>query len=107
MHLDDVGEIIAARKLYLLNDEKPTREVFVLIGKPQQFRDSFDYYCPFQIEGIGSEAVRFAAGVDAIQAIELVMKAIGAELYVLRQKYQARLEWQAGEEGDLGFPMPT
>lgn len=106
MQLDDVGEAIATRVLHL-HGEGETREAVVIIGKPRPFADSSGYYCPFQIRGLGSEKVKWAAGVDAVQAIELVMKAIGAELHVLNELHNGRLRWEADDTGDLGFPMPT
>lgn len=105
MKLESVGEVIAIRRLCLNDDEK--NEVFVTIGKPQPFSDSPDYYCPFQINGLlGRESVFYAGGVDAIQAIQLAMKMIGALLYTSDEAKQGRLRWTGGSNGDLGFPSP-
>ena len=104
MDLTNVGEVIATRRLHLLDDE--TREIFVLIGKPRQFPDSSDYYCPFQVTGIGSGKVKYAGGVDAIQAIQLAMGMIAAELDALNNANRGRLRWEGDERGGLGFPLP-
>jgi hypothetical protein len=63
MQLTSVGEIIARRDLYILNDDEPDEEVVVLIGKPWPFSDLKDYYCPHQITGGGEEGVRYAGEV--------------------------------------------
>ena len=73
MYLDNIGEIIALRELYVEGQE-PEREIQVLIGKPQPFPDSGGYYCPFQIVGVGPENIKYAAGVDAIQSLQLLTR---------------------------------
>jgi hypothetical protein len=106
MKLTSVGEIIAERKLVLRGDSGPDREVFVLLGKPQLFSDSTDYFCPYQIKGIGEEKIKYMGGVDAFQAISCVLQALGAELQVLNQKESGKLSWDADENESLGFPIP-
>jgi len=96
-------DIVAARKLYFFDDKK--KEIAVLIGKPQRQSDSSDYYCLFQVVGIGDEEVRHATGIDAVQAMQLAMKMIGAYLYSLNQHNGGRLRWEGDETGDLGFPV--
>jgi hypothetical protein len=105
MHLDSVGDAIAVRRLSVAND--PARTIVVKMGKPQPLSDALgdDHYCPFQITGIGSEQVKYAAGVDAFQSIELAFKIIGAELAALNRDHGGQLRWDGGEHGDLGFPF--
>jgi hypothetical protein len=98
--LKDVGEIIARRKLYV--DGTPRKEAAVLIGKPCQFSESPDYYCPYQIVGVGNERVMYAGGVDAIQALEETMAILPTELEVLFRAYPT-LRWEDAPPGDLGF----
>jgi hypothetical protein len=77
------------------------RSVRILIGKPRRYRGGHaDYYCPFSINGVENE-IRYAGGVDAIQALQLVMKAIGIQL----SQSGRSLRWDAGQGiADLGFP---
>ena len=79
--------------------------VTVKLGKPVEFDDGTGYYAPFQITGLGPEQIKYAGGVDAIQAIQLAMKMIGASLNALRDEQSVELEWEAGDKGDLGFPF--
>jgi hypothetical protein len=104
MELKTVGQIVATRKLYLIGEED--KEISVLIGKPKKLPRSSDYYCPFQIRGIRSGKVYYAAGIDAIQAIQLAMKMIGALLYTSREGKKNKLRWEGDERGDLGLPKP-
>lgn len=106
MKLTSVGEVVAERKLVLRVDTGPDCEVFVLLGKPQPFPDSTDYYCPYQIKGIGEEKIKYLGGVDAFQAIGFALQALGAELQVLNQKAYGKLCWDGDEKGSLGFPIP-
>jgi hypothetical protein len=71
MKLESIGEVIAARTLFLAND--PSQKVVVQMGKPQPLPDALGdaHYCPYQISGAGMEKIFYGAGVDAFQALEL------------------------------------
>ena len=103
MELKSVGEVVARRDLYILNDEEPNQDVVVLIGKPQSIPDLRDFYCPYQILGAGESKVRYAGGVDAVQAIQLALKAIETDLATLNEKCGRKLRWLSGEVPGLGF----
>jgi Domain of unknown function (DUF6968) len=103
----ELGEAIAMRKLYLTQDDGTRKTVVIKLGAPRQYPDSSDYYIPFQIVGTGSELVMCAGGIDGFQALQDVMIIIGAQLSSLNQSCGGRLAWEAGEEGDLGFPEPS
>jgi len=101
----ELGEVIATRVLHLIEGEGPSvEEVVVKIGKPVPFPDGRHYICPFQITGMGDEETRYAAGIDAVQALQLVMIPIGGYLVRLNQSCGGRLRWDGDEHGDLGFP---
>jgi hypothetical protein len=104
MYLDNIGEIIARRELHVGNPTEPQRKVQVLIGKPVAFPDSGGYYCPFQIVGVGAEQIKYAAGVDAIQSLQLVMLMLGATLQFLNEGLNGTLRWEGSSEGEFGFP---
>jgi hypothetical protein len=103
MHLTSIGTAIATRQFDLRDGGKVT----VTIGKPERFPDSNDYYCPYQIVGSKRSHVRYAGGVDAVQALDLALKMIGADLYTSDEARNGALSWEGGsEKGDLGFPVP-
>ena len=93
--------IIATREFQVEGREGGIK---VLLGRPQEWGNGRDYYCPYQIVGTGKEEVKKAFGVDAIQSLQLVMKMIGAEVYTLPEAKKGILKWDGGEEGDFGFP---
>lgn len=92
-----LGSVIAARRLESTTERGSA--VTVEIGRPRKPRGRDDYFCPYRIRGTGDEAVRAAYGVDAIQALQLVMHAIGS---ALAGRHDLRF---LGNE-DLGFPSP-
>jgi len=105
--LKNVGEVIAERELILERSGKPQKKVRVRLGKPQVFPDGNpDYFCPYQIFGLGEDKVGCAVGVDAFQALQLVQKMIAADLHLYDKKFGQRFYWL--EKGDdLGFAIPT
>jgi hypothetical protein len=99
----ELGEIIATRTIHLIDD---SRRITIKIGKPIQFLDSPDYYCPYQITGLGNDNVKYAGGIDAVQALLLTLQKIGIDLYTSNEAIANRLSWEGDEKGDLGFPVP-
>lgn len=103
MKLDTVGPIIATRTLTLAKKGS----VKVTIGKPEKFPDGGDYYCPYQITGIGSGKIKYAGGVDSVQALFLALQNIGTDLYTSDEAKSGSLKWLDTEpHADLGFPVP-
>lgn len=101
----ELGEVVATRVLRLLGGEtSPAKEVVVKIGKPKPFPDGRDYFCPYQITGLGDEKVQYSGGIDAIQALHFAIVAAGSDLFALNELCGGRLRWDGDEHGDLGFP---
>ena len=105
MRIESVGEIIATRTLTLLQEKGPPTQVTVLLGKPQQLPDHPDYYCPYQVAGVGTERAKYMCGVDPFQALQLALAALGVDLESLNKELAGRLRWECGDNGDLGFPV--
>jgi hypothetical protein len=104
MKLSNVGQTLGTRTLELDGG----RTVSVIIGVPQRYPEGAeDYFCPYQIVGIGDERVRCASGIDALQALTLTLKMIGADLYATPEAKNGTLSWVGQSvKGDLGFPPP-
>ena len=102
MRLQTVGQVLAERTLDLdAGGSKDT--VTVLIGTPKRIPGCVDFYCPYQIRGLGDETVRYTEGVDAAQAIYLAMEAVGTALSQSKEARAGRLTWYG--ECALGFPV--
>lgn len=104
MEFESVGEIIASRKLYVIDEQGHKRPVSVFVGKPEPGVDGSGYVCPFQIIGVGSQATYAAHGVDSIQAIQAAFVLLGANLHHLNEELAGRVFWEGGATGELGFP---
>jgi len=98
----ELGPVIAERRLRVTGH--PELDVRLRIGAPCPFPDAphGDYYCPYQISGLGSAKVWYTGGVDAVQAVELAIHILPTELDALRQKHPG-LGWEDAPEGDYGF----
>jgi hypothetical protein len=102
MRLENVGKVLAERTLDLATAEGQ-RVIRVLIGMPRPIPKSPDFFCPYQIVGLADEAVRYAEGVDAAQAMYLAMEAVGTSLAGTAEARSGRLTWYG--ERALGFPV--
>ena len=92
---NELGTVIAE---WCLNIRTPKGkvEVKVQIGAPQPSPDRLDWLCPYRIQRAGDGRQRYAAGVDAVQALELVTQIIEADLFLLNRQYGGRLCWPTG-----------
>jgi len=100
MQLTNIGELFISRILQLHD----TAHVKIAIGKPKKFPDGKDYYCPYQIIGLGDEKVNWGGGIDEIQALLLTLEQIGIILNNSEEYKQGNLSWIGSEDGNLGFP---
>ena len=109
MDFENIGEIIATRRLQFLDESDIKRAVSVFVGKPQQSSNSI-YYCPFIDFGIAkaanrSQKTQAAQGQDSIQALQSALILIAARLNHLNVELGGTLSWDGGNKGDLGFPL--
>jgi hypothetical protein len=101
MELSTLGQLLAERTYVLLTSSGSQEEVVVRIGAPQE--SDRDWFCPFEIVGLGTPKIKCAFGVDAFQALQLTLKMIGVVLHHHRQRCGDGLYMsEAGD--DLGFP---
>jgi hypothetical protein len=102
MKAADIDQVIATRKLYLVDD--PAADIVVKLGKPQPTPGENDWFCMTQIRGIGNEQIDATYGVDAFQALQLAMRWIGSTLTRLNESSGKKLRWEGDEGGGFGFP---
>ena len=104
MDFDSLGEIIATRRFYFVDETNKQRAVSVFVGKPQQSNGSSEYQCPFQVIGIGSQNTQVARGHDSIHALQAALILISANLRNLNNELGGKLIWDGARKGELGFP---
>ena len=99
MKIDRIETIIARRSL----QTKGGREVQIIVGRPEHFPDEEDFYCPFSVNGLGDDRVRYAGGVDALQALILALKMLSVYVMTLEDVKQGDVQWLDGSDPTLGL----
>lgn len=95
--------LIATRVLTLRRPAGDT-EIPVRIFAPEQ--QASDWACRFEIDWPDGMWAMAAGGVDAVQALELALKMIGAQIYASDHHPSGNLVWQEPGRG-YGFPVPN
>jgi hypothetical protein len=97
-------DVIAERTLQVLDDHGSLpRTATVRIERPRQC-ESGEWQCRVQIVGLFDDRVWGGAlGLDAVQALQLVMLTIGSMLETSKEGRAGRLRFEG--ESDLGFPL--
>jgi hypothetical protein len=93
--------LIATRVLKL---RRPTgdMEIPIRIFAPEQ--QATDCVCRFEVDWPDGTWAMAAGGVDAIQALELALKMIGAQIYTSDHHASGKLMWLEPGKG-YGFPV--
>ena len=80
--------------------------VIVHIGQPlpriSVDTNTSDWYCPFQVVGLGDETIRAVFGVDAVQALYLALSTIGRIVAASTAGQSGALDWR--KVPNFGFP---
>lgn len=73
------------------------------IMRPERPRGSRDFRCGYRVLNTGSNTaqLKYAWGVDTLQALQLAIQALRLELMPLVEQ----LKWEGAAAGSLGIPM--
>jgi hypothetical protein len=74
----------------------------IRLGEPERKSDD-EFICPYQVDGVGDSNVRWAHGLDAIQALTMAIEGIRKIL----EKSEEALTWLGGADGEHGVPFMT
>jgi hypothetical protein len=96
--------MIIATRVLKLKGPREDIEILIRIFAPEKLE--IDWGCRFDIDWPDEKLTRIAVGIDAIQALELAMKLIGAQIYTSDYHEAGKLEWFALGQG-YGFPVPN
>ena len=97
-----VSNVIAERTLVAEGNQGQV-ELRVVLGRPEAMPNAREFRCPLFIEGL-HESPRWAAGIDGIQALQLALVMIAADLGAYAARTGAAIKWDDGP--GAGFPMP-
>lgn len=95
--------MIIARRLLKLRESGKESPVAVDIHAPERLSDT-EWRCSYTINWPHEKAERWGTGVDAVQALQIAMTMIGAELYASDHHREGRLFWERPGNG-YGFPV--
>jgi hypothetical protein len=93
-----LGAVIAERHLTFHRRGRSTTAVVVKIGRPRPWPEALhgDWMCTFQVIGLGDERVRYACGVDALQALLLAAHLQPDNLAALAKDAGGHCRWVTG-----------
>ncbi len=94
--MDELDSPLAERRLVLASDQGDLREVRIRIGKPKFSTE--DFYCEFQITGLGEYKAGQIYGIDSMQALVLTLRFVKAVVTDYSNESKLSLYWQ--EPGD-------
>jgi hypothetical protein len=93
--------IIATRTL-TLRGSGGERSIEVRIFSPE--REAIDWRCRFEVDWPEGTLEQWAVGIDAVQALELTLRMIGALVYASDHHASGALMWLEPGKG-YGFPV--
>lgn len=99
MKLEKIDTVVARRTF----EATDGREVEIILGAPQPFPDGQDYFCPFQINGLGDSTVRYAGGIDSYQALVLALKMLTVYVLTRDEVKRSEVQWLDGSDPELGL----
>jgi len=76
----DIGEVIAVREMSFVYDDGRKERAFLKVGKPFENDGDLDWCCPYELSTESHKKVFGMIGIDSLQAIELTMKTLSAEI---------------------------
>jgi hypothetical protein len=94
--------MIVATRVLTLRRATGDVEIAIRIFAPEQ--QDVDWGCRFEIEWPDGMQALTAMGIDAVQALDHALKAIGANLYTSQHHKSGELVWLEPADG-YGFPV--
>jgi hypothetical protein len=90
----ELGDVIAERLIVAVSGDGSRTDVVLRVGKPAPDPlPGGDWGCPWQIAGLGDEAVDVTFGVDSLQALLLAVYAVRVTLAERADRAAVRLDW--------------
>lgn len=98
-----IDTIIAEREVSFEPQEsgRSSSSVRFRLGRP--VRGESDWYCPFEVSGLGADRVDAAHGADSLQALLLALAKLRVVLGALALEHRGRIAFA----GQLGPGLPS
>lgn len=85
--------------------DKPDRVTLRVAAPERDPLPGGDWRCRYAVLGLGDPVLRYAYGVDTLQALQLAMAGLANHVRAQAVELGAELSWIGGE--DLGLPKPS
>jgi hypothetical protein len=98
---EQLGEVIAERRLLLRRRGARPKGVRVRFGRPvraRQAKRGDPWWCPVEIVGLGTRPFKAVAGEDSLQALVLALELVERTLPAKAKRAGGRVEWLAERE---------
>lgn len=94
---------IATREISFGEEGKVT----IIVGAPFCVdKEMEEFWCHYQILGIGGEKIKRAIGADTMQALFIALYNASTDLYFSKEYREGKLRWGGGRTfADLGLPV--
>jgi hypothetical protein len=89
-------DVLLERQFEMLDSHRSRGTVRLYLGKPylaSESNSSLQWRCPYQIVGIGSEKIKEARGMDALDAIQVSLRIAEALLNSYSSTSKCKLTW--------------
>ena len=101
---NEVGVEVATRTLHFKPRRGRGRKVIVRIGQPVRVPKAVSHdpwWCPVQIDGLGSSKVIAAAGEDSVQALVLSLRLVESTLFSRAKRAGGIVDWLGENERSI------
>ena len=86
----EIGTVIAQRELVFVADDGSRTSTVLRVGMPYEHGEGFDWCCPYEIESGLIKKTFGLFGIDSLQALQLTIKTLPAELEYWERKNQGK-----------------
>ena len=94
---------VVAKRRYDLHTPAGQRQRHVNIEFARPIKEHSHYRCFYRIEGLDGQLVRYAAGIDAVQALLLAMTGAASYIYTSDAFKAGLISWNG--DTNLGLPL--
>jgi hypothetical protein len=102
-----MSSILATREMIWKHKDGEETPVIINLGRPlprvKEGSEFNEWYCTFQIVGLGDETIGTTFGVDGMQALLLALKIAGKIIAASRPGRLGELDWK--DVPHFGFPL--
>lgn len=94
----ELGVVIASREMTFHFKDGRVEDASLKVGLPFEYGNGYDWCCPYELKTQSKTKLFGMFGIDALQALELTMKTLKAEIEAWEKSQDGKFYF-LGEEG--------